>query len=301
MFFVIQKEDRNNYNVVEFAILTELLQMYKGSHEYITMKISDLYAEEDDDFDITPKLKKADDFDPKLATAIAIGEIRFVEKFLKIFHGIEHEVAIEIPPCLRTDKFLKRKYSIVPAWEIPRKGTYFLKDATKQKTLSYRGELSVFLDDEMFEPKISEFDASVRIDYEHLYQVSEVVNVLSEYRIYVMDGIVETISHFAGDPYKLPDVDLIKEAVEIYGKEEDCPGSYSLDVMVTPKGTAITEVHNFMCLGLYNVIWNENLLYAYRDGWEYVLKHNTEQTEFSNYQLIDNQNTSKSLKQGERE
>lgn len=284
MFFVIQKEEGKNYNDVEFAILIELLNMYKSSHDYTTMKLSDLYTEDDeDDFIFIPKLKKADDFDPKLKDAIAIGEIRFVEKFLKIFHGIDYEISIEIPPCLRQDRFLKRKYSIVPAWNLPRKGNYFLKDATKQKAFSYKGELSYFLDDEMFKPKESVFDASVRIDNEHLYQVSEVVQVLAEYRVYVLDGNVETISHFAGNPYKLPDIELIKEAVEIYGKELDCPGSYSLDIMITPRGTAITEIHNFMCLGLYNVIWNEDLLYAYRDGWEYVLKYNTKQTEFSNF------------------
>ena len=125
---------------------------------------------------------------------------------------------------------------------------------------------------------------SLRLDYEHLYQLSEIVDVLAEYRVYVLSGKVETISHFAGNPFKLPDVDMIKEAVEIYNQEPDCPKSYSVDIMVTPEGSAISEIHNFMCLGLYNVNWDEKLLYAYRDGWNYVINHNTPQTEFSNFE-----------------
>lgn len=284
MFFVIQKEDIRNYNEVEFAILTELLRAYKREHEYITMRESDFYEGNDFGNGFSQRLKTEEAFDPRLKNAIAIGEISFVEKFLKIFHSIEHEIAIEIPPCLRQERFLKRKYSIVPVWEIPRKGNYFIKDATQQKVFTYKGELEYFLFDEMFEPKQSEYDLSLRMDYEHLYQVSEIVTVLSEYRVYVFDGKVETISHFAGDPFRLPDVDLIRDAVEIYNKQPDRPKSYSIDVMITPKGTAITEVHNFMCLGLYNVNWDENLLYAYRDGWDYVLNYNTAQTEFSNFE-----------------
>ena len=48
--------------------------------------------------------------------------------------------------------------------------------------------------------------------------------------------------------------------------------------MVTPRGTAIIEVHNFMCLGLYSTNWEEKLLYVYKDSWDYVLNHNAEQT-----------------------
>ncbi|MBQ1328514.1 MAG: ATP-grasp domain-containing protein [Eubacterium sp.] len=283
MFFVVQKEDKLNYNDVEFAIITDLLKAYRGSHEYITMKHEDFYSNEDsfDDFGI--KLKKADEMDPRLKKAIPIGEISFVEKFLKIFHGIEFENAIEIPPCLRQMKYLKRKYSIVPVWEIPRKGSYFIKDATRQKIFSYKGDLETFLFDEMFEERTSEFDNSFRFDYEHLYQVSEIVEVLAEYRVYVLGGQVEAITQFAGNSFLFPDVELIKEAVATFNSQPDSPRSYSLDVMITPDGTAITEIHNFMCLGLYNVNWNEKLLYAYKDGWDYVLNKNVPQTEYSNF------------------
>ena len=135
----------------------------------------------------------------------------------------------------------------------------------------------------MFEPKTSEFDISFRFDYEHLYQVSEIVNVLSEYRAYIISGQLDNICQFTGDPYETPDMELLKEAIESYNAQPDCPKSYSIDLMVTPRGTAITEVHTYMCLGLYNVNWDEKLLYAYRDSWDYLINHNSPQTEFSNF------------------
>lgn len=283
MFFVIQKINNAAYDKVQGAIIEDVLCSYKGVHEYSFMDISDLYIEDSDSNDFLPRLKDKKDFDQKYSEAIAIGNITFVETMLKIFHGIEYENAIEVPPCLREERFLKRKYSIVPAWQLPRTGKFFIKDASRQKVFSYKGDLELFLYDEMFEERKSEFDTSVHIDYEHLYQISEIVRVLAEYRVYVLGGQVDTISHFAGDPYRLPDIELIKEAVESYNKQPDSPKSYSIDIMITPRGTAITEVHNFMCLGLYNVNWDERLLYAYKDGWEYVLNHNTSQTEFTNF------------------
>lgn len=284
MFFIMQEDNYKNYRDPGYAIVMEMLHAYNDRHEFVTMKESDLYSDfTEDDYGFMPKLKRAEEFDSRLRDGIAIGQIDFVRKILQIFHGIENEISIEIPPCLRTAKFLKRDYSIVPVWEIPRSGQYFIKDATGQKEFSYIGELSEFLSDEMFEPKIIEYDTSFRFDYEHLYQVSEVVDVLSEYRVYVLSNEIFNISNFKGDPLLFPDIELIKEAVEIYSKQPDCPNSYSLDIMITPKGSAITEVHNFMSLGLYYTNWDEKLLYAYRDGWNYVLNHNTNQTEYKSF------------------
>lgn len=283
MFFVIQKEDRFNFDEVQFAIIESVLKNFKNVHRYAVMKESDFYKENDSFMGTNMPLKSAEEFPEEYTKAIAIGEISFVEKFLKVFHNIEHENAIEIPPCLREESFLKRKYSIVPVWKIPRTGYYFIKDATQQKVFSYKGALEIFIMDEMFEAKTSEYDYSLRFNYEHFYQISEIVNVLAEYRAYILDRKLETISHFAGDPYQVLDIELVNEAISIYNKQKDCPGSYSIDLMITPRGTAITEIHNFMCLGLYNVNWDESLLYAFRDGWKYVLEHNTPQTEFSNF------------------
>ena len=116
-----------------------------------------------------------------------------------------------------------------------------------------------------------------------LSKSSEIVDVISEYRVYVLQKKIECMCAFAGDPLVYPDAELIKKAVRMINSQPDSPKSYSLDLMVTPRGTAVTEVHNFLSVGLYTVDWDEDLLNAYRDGMNYVTQYNVEQTEFLGY------------------
>ncbi len=282
MFFLIQKDEMER-DRVQNAIILDLLHRYRFDHEYAFMSISDFYEDEEDLFGQNLHLKKAEEFDSRYKEAIPIGNVGFVRRFLQVFKGVELENAIEVPPVLRTDEFLKRRYSIVPVWDIPRSGSFFIKDATEQKVFSYKGDLERFLYDEVFEAKSSEYDTSFRLNYDHLYQVSEIVPILAEYRVYVLQRELNSISQFAGNPLIFPDTDLITRAVALLNKQPDSPRSYSLDIMVTPRGTAITEVHNFMSLGLYSVDWDDALLYAFKDGIDYIARYNTEQTEFSNF------------------
>ena len=71
--------------------------------------------------------------------------------------------------------------------------------------------------------------------------------------------------------------------MRLINEQPDSPRSYSIDLMITPQGTAITEVHNFLSIGLYSVDWDEDLLYAFKHGLDYVLNYNVEQTEFTNF------------------
>lgn len=290
MFFILQKE-KDNWDTstkIEIMMIESLLKQTRYTNEYIFMALDDFFEFEEideDDFLSIPKKKIKDksDFDSKFEKAIPIGTIDFVSTWLKIFQGIERENAIEIPPILRTDEFLKRKYSIRKASEIPKSGRYFIKDATQLKVFSYDGDLEYFLFDEIFDPPKSEMDATLHLDPTHLYQVSEIVKILAEYRVYIISGKIVSIEFYNGEPTILPDVDLIKKANALYSTQYDYPKSYSLDVMVTPRGTAITEIHNFTSLGLYSTIWGTDLLYAYRDGIDYLINYNTPQTEFSNF------------------
>lgn len=282
MFFIIQDEPIGR-DPVQNAIIMDVLNHYKYSHRYELMSSMDFYKEEEDSFSMKQVLKTSADFDERYKDAIPFGTVRFVEQYLQIFKGIERDNAIEVPPVLRTDEFLKRKYSIVPRDEIPRSGNYFIKDATQQKIFSYKGELEYYLQDEMFREKTNEFDSSIRLEPTHLFQVSEIVNILAEYRVYVLNKEINSMCIFAGNPLIFPDVELIKKAVRLINEQPNSPRSYSLDLMVTPRGTAITEVHNFLSIGLYMVDWDEDLLFAFKHGMNYVLEHNVEQTTFSNF------------------
>ena len=109
----------------------------------------------------------------------------------------------------------------------------------------------------------------------HDYVISSPYNIKSEYRVYVLDGDIEHISLYNGDATVLPDVNLIKKAVSLINYNEKWLRSYSLDIMVGNEGTAIIEVHNFTSLGLYSSIWGTDLIYAYRDGIDYLLNDNS--------------------------
>lgn len=285
MHFLLEdnKNDKFNY---ELMLVEEKIRQNKYIHDFEKIDISIFYEYEEDSFGEiikTNKLKNSNDFPEIYKKSIPIGSINFVSTWLKVFYNIDKENPIEIPPILRTDEFLKRKYSIVTADKLPRTGRYFIKDVSKLKEFTYSGDLEYFLFDEMFEPAKSPYDYSLRINPDHLFQVSEIVNILSEYRVYIIDGKIENIANYNGDVTLFPDVELIKKANDLYSTQPDYPKSYSMDLMITPKGTAITEIHNYTSLGHYSTLFGDNLLYAYRDGIDYLLKHNTPITEFSNF------------------
>ena len=247
MFFIIQKEPVGT-DAVQNAIIKDVLDHYKYEHSYEFMSSMDFYKDEDGEelFSMTRVVKTADDFDERYKDAIPIGSVRFIEQYLRIFKDIERDNAIEVPPVLRTDEFLKRKYSIVSRDDIPRQGYYFIKDATQQKVFSYKGEVEHYLQEEMFREKSHELDSSIRLDPTHLYQVSEVVSILAEYRVYILNREINSMCIFAGDPLVFPEGNLVRKAVRLINEQPDSPRSYSLDLMITPRGTAITEVHNFL-------------------------------------------------------
>ena len=285
MHFLLEdnKNDKFNY---ELMLVEEKIRQNKYIHDFEKIDISIFYEYEEDSFGEiikTNKLKNSNDFPEIYKKSIPIGSINFVSTWLKVFYNIDKENPIEIPPILRTDEFLKRKYSIVTADKLPRTGRYFIKDVSKLKEFTYSGDLEYFLFDEMFEPAKSPYDYSLRINPDHLFQVSEIINILSEYRVYIIDGKIENIANYNGDVTLFPDVELIKKANDLYSTQPDYPKSYSMDLMITPRGTAITEIHNYTSLGHYSTLFGDNLLYAYRDGIDYLLKHNTPITEFSNF------------------
>jgi hypothetical protein len=88
------------------------------------------------------------------------------------------------------------------------------------------------------------------------------MDIHAEFRVYIIDGEIVSIENYNGDPLVFPDINLIKKANLIYSIQKDYPRSYSMDVMVTDRGTSIIEIHNFTSLGLYSTIWGTNLLYA---------------------------------------
>ncbi|MBO5386953.1 MAG: ATP-grasp domain-containing protein [Lachnospiraceae bacterium] len=243
---------------IEQMIIKELLNKNKYLHEYQEITLSDIA-------------------DSKYSNSIPIGTIDFITKWLNEHHNIKRENPIEIPKYLRTDEFLKRDYRIVTWEDIPRTGSFFLKDISELKNFSGMMNATYTDIDNLFNyvPQ-NKFDSTLVLSKEHLYQVSSCFNILSEYRVYVIGRKIEAIGHYNGDCTILPDIELIKKAVNIINNNEKYLKSYTLDIMVGKEGTAIIEIHNFTSVGLYNSLWGDNLLYAYKDGIDYLLNDNKE-------------------------
>ena len=254
MLFIIQKEVNEKGLFVETAIIEDLVKNSKFSkHWIITMKNSDFFD--------NGKLKNKNDFKKEIQNGIPFGTIEFTNNFLKIFHGIEKMNPIEIPKFLRTEEILKRKYNIVSYEDLPKTGRYFVKNVSSLKQGTFSGDIEEMHDCGYFEKDC-------------MYQISEIVNIISEYRVYILNGKIYAIAYYDGNPCVFPDVKLIEKINLMYSILKEYPKSYTMDVMVTDNGTALTEIHTFFSCGIYQSVLGTDFLNGYSDALEYVKKYN---------------------------
>ena len=92
-------------------------------------------------------------------------------------------------------------------------------------------------------------------------------------RVYVVKDRIKNIVFYKGNPEVLPDIEFIRDVVSNYKMQQNHLESYSLDIMITPKGNAIIEMHTFLSMGLYSTKWDDSMLLGYIDGLNYVLKN----------------------------
>lgn len=86
---------------------------------------------------------------------------------------------------------------------------------------------------------------------------SNVINFVSEYRVFVRYGQILDMKHYWGDPLVFPDSKIIISAIEDY---TTAPDAYGIDFGVTDKGeTLLIEVNDAWALGCYGL---ESHLYA---------------------------------------
>lgn len=192
---------------------------------------------------------------------IPVGSIEFVEKWAKQFWNIDHINPMEVPECLRTEEFLKREYKIVPYDKLPETGKWFVKDVSRLKSGSFVGNKT---------------DMPGCFDKSHMFLCSGYVeDIVSELRVYFINGEIENVCHYDGKPCVLPDFSMVRQANKIFMRQDDYPCSYTMDIMITRFGTSIIECHPFISVGLYSTLWGQNLLAAYGDGIHYLRTKNT--------------------------
>lgn len=87
--------------------------------------------------------------------------------------------------------------------------------------------------------------------------ISEVMDFVSEYRVFVRYGEVLDCKHYWGDPMVFLDAAIIKAAISKY---QSAPDAYGIDFAVTKEGkTVLIEVNDAWALGCYGL---EMHLYA---------------------------------------
>ena len=86
---------------------------------------------------------------------------------------------------------------------------------------------------------------------EEKVMVSEVVNFVSEYRGYIINGELKGIKYYIGDIRIFPNMPIVDEAIAAF---KNAPAGYSMDFGITDKGeTLIVECNDGWSLGNYGL------------------------------------------------
>lgn len=167
---------------------------------------------------------------------IPVGSIEFVESGLRRWYGIERGLTpLFIPEQLRpfANRWVQAahgKRQVESA--IANLGKAFIKSASAVKC-DYAGI----------------YHAGQKLPDDTDYFVSQTIDIVSEWRIFVHRGNILDLKNYSGDPWQMPDRTTVEKMVEAF---TNTPKAYTLDVAVLRNGqTAVIEVHNFIACGLY--------------------------------------------------
>lgn len=168
---------------------------------------------------------------------VPVGDVRFIERFVRQFYPNAERALrpLNVPEVLFP--FAGREIvNIESADQVPSSFSsgkkLYRKSLTEIKSLN-NGEA----------PKGVGASALVG------YQVSEFVDILSEWRVIVFRNEILYVSLYSGDPLVFPDPDAICEMIRAFAPE--APVVYTLDVGVNFDQTFVIECHRFFSCGLY--------------------------------------------------
>lgn len=257
--FLFQQSYRENCNI-DGIMLSTLIRQYKSWFQDLLLPVSDNMADESYvDFAI----KRWKGASRKI---IPVGTLEFVQTALdKIYDRHIEMTPIEIPEALRGYTG-GRKYDIVRGADIPKEcladsKRWFLKDASHLKR---------------WNNLLLEGDCSAYIDPDTKYVVSERVNIISEYRVFVYRDEILAVQNYLGDPILFPNSTTLNAIIQDYSTI-DHPKSYTADIglILRPSGsvkTALIEIHPFVSCGLYG-FYEKDILSMLEDGIDWYVAH----------------------------
>jgi hypothetical protein len=193
-------------------------------------------------------------------TDICIGSVEATVKFFELC-GVSIPKYIGYPESLRS--FLSRKIIKTTFNDSGNDYPYFVKPSDDVKL--FTGDIIK-----------SDKDKQMLLDFNFcdvntpIYK-SEIVDFVSEYRIFVSKGEIRGIKHYRGDFKKFIDIDIVRSMVELY---KDCPSAFTLDVGLTSDGrTLLVEVNDMWAIGSYGLDGNTYALLCVRRMKEILRKN----------------------------
>lgn len=153
---------------------------------------------------------------------IPIGSVEFVQEYLIINYNIDVEPK-----------------------NIPEELFHFCSRKIKNGTDLDITEMSFVKSND----KIKDFVAFTKTAPPGNYQISEMIEIESEWRCFVYNNTLVGLQNYTGDFKMFPDIEYINNIIENY---ESAPVAYTLDIGIKDDGdSTIIEVHDFFSCGFY--------------------------------------------------
>ena len=179
------------------------------------------------------------------ANYVPIGSVEFVSEYLLKYYGVVPK-PINIPSDLLHERFTGRR--VFNGTEKDILGDKFVKSNDKIKSFT-------------------EICNSAPIGN---YQISDIIEIKSEWRAFVYNGNLVGLQNYSGDFRLFPNVETIGDMIKAYNSQ---PIAYTLDVAIVGDKTVIIEVHDFFSCGLYGFA-NHNILPFMFSRWFYSFVRN---------------------------
>lgn len=171
--------------------------------------------------------------------AIVVGYISDIHNIAKIM-GFSSIKQLNYPSQLK--KYLQRNIIKVSLKDLPQNYPFFVKP-TSVKTFSGR--------------VINTFRDLIGIQDVELYYTNTILDIVSEYRCFVLNNKIIGVKHYKGNPYKALNESTILSMLKDF---TDSPNAYSLDIGITRDNkNVLIECNNAYSSGNYGL---SDLMYA---------------------------------------
>jgi hypothetical protein len=174
---------------------------------------------------------------------VVVGGIPIVVRALEKL-GVSPPGLVSIPPSI--SPYARREIWVGCIGDVRRVvdegGTVFVKPLPQDRKLFGGKRISSYRD--------LAITASLPADYSVM--LSQPVNMLSEYRAFVVRGAVVGCRHYKGDFRLFPDFKVVESAIRDF---KEAPSGYAIDFAVLESGeTVLVEVNEGFSLGCYGLL-----------------------------------------------